>query len=95
MGEPGSGGSLPPAPPRPPVPLGGGRVAGAGAAVPGAVGVAGQAAVGTGFPIHVAAVQGQVGHPYGRGHVQLLLLGGTKRTGEMLSRPHPARSPPE
>lgn len=63
------------------IPLGGGGVAGAGAAVPGAVGVPGQAAVGTGFPVHVTAVQRQVRHAHGRGHVQLLLLG-TRRAGE-------------
>lgn len=75
-----AGGSLPaPLPPHP-VPLGGGGVAGAGAAIPGTVGIPGEAAVGTGLPVHITAVQGQVGHAYSRGHIQLLLLG-TKRTG--------------
>lgn len=64
-------------------PLGGRRVAAAGLAVPGTVGVPRQAAVSAGFSVHVAAVQGQVGHSYSRGHVKLLLLGGQRGQGKM------------
>lgn len=42
-------------------PLGGRRVAGTGLAIPGTVGVPGQAAVSTGSPVSLAAVQAQVG----------------------------------
>lgn len=54
-------------------PLLGGGVAGAGLAVPGAVGVSGQAAVGAGLAVDVAAVQRQLGQSHRRRHVQLLL----------------------
>lgn len=37
---------------------------GAGAAVPGAVGISGEAAVGAGAPVDVAAMQGNLGHPF-------------------------------
>lgn len=59
-----------------PAPLGGCCVAGAGLAVPGAVGVPGKAAVGTGGPVCLAAVQAQVRDAHGGGHVQLLLRAG-------------------
>lgn len=56
------------------------RVSGAGLAVPGAVGVAGQAAVCTHLSVDVAAVERQVGHAEHRAHVQLLLPGKKPKT---------------
>ena len=55
-------------------PLGVGQVARAGGAVPGAVGVSGQAALGARLPVHTAAVEGHLGDARVRAHVQLLLL---------------------
>lgn len=49
------------------------KVARAGGAVPGAVGVSGQAALGAGFPVNVTAVQRQLGHPHHGTDVELLL----------------------
>lgn len=56
-------------------PLLGEQVWGAGLAVPGAVGIPGQAAVGAGFAVELAAVQGELEQPVGAAHKQLLLLG--------------------
>ena len=65
-------------------PLSVGQVARAGGAVPGAVGVPGQAAVGAGAAVHPAAVQGHLGQAAVRRHVQLLLhSGGRGRRAEL------------
>lgn len=55
------------------LPLGGGEVAGALGAVPGAVGVAGQAALGAGLPVDLTAVQRHLRDAQSRAEVQLLL----------------------
>jgi len=55
------------------------QVRGAGPPVPGAVGVPGQAAVGAGFAVELAAVQGELEQPVGAAHKQLLLLGQAER----------------
>lgn len=55
------------------LPLGGGKVSGTLGAVPGAVRVPGQAALGAGFPVHLAAVQGHLRDAQSRAQVQLLL----------------------
>lgn len=55
------------------LPLGVGHVAGAGVAIPGTVWVPGQAALGTGFAVGTAAVQGQLGQRCGRASVELVL----------------------
>lgn len=47
---------------------------GAGIAVPSTVRVSGEAAVGTGRPVNMTAVQGNLGDPFVRAHVQLLLF---------------------
>jgi hypothetical protein len=48
-------------------------VASAGGAVPGTVGVSGQAALSTGLPIRLTPVKPQLGHTHRRTHVQCLL----------------------
>lgn len=55
------------------LPLAGGEEPGAGLAVPGAVGVSGQAALGTVGPVQLAPLEAQLGHAHLAGHVQLLL----------------------
>lgn len=50
-----------------------GDVAGAGGAVPGAVGVPRQAALGARLPVRLAAVQPQHGHAHRGAHIQRLL----------------------
>lgn len=64
------------------LPLGSGKVSGTLGAVPGAVRVPGQAALGAGFPVHLAAVQGHLGDAQGRAQVQLLLKTGQKNRGK-------------
>lgn len=72
------------------LPLGGGKVSGTLGAVPGAVRVPGQAALGAGFPVHLAAVQGHLRDAQSRAQVQLLLQtqkpGGNFRA--LRARPH-------
>lgn len=55
------------------LPLGSGKVAGAGSPVPSAIGVPGQAALRAGFPVDVAAVQRKLGDSDRRADVDLLL----------------------
>lgn len=54
-------------------PLGGWKVSGALCAVPGAVRVSGQAALGAGFTVHLTTVQRHLGDTQSRAKVQLLL----------------------
>lgn len=55
------------------LPLCSGKVARAGGAVPGAVGVSGEAALGTGFPVNGTPVQGELCDPCGGAGIELLL----------------------
>lgn len=67
------------------LPLGGGKVSGTLGAVPGAVRVPGQAALGAGLPVHLAAVQGHLRDAQSRAQVQLLLQ--TQKTRRKLYSP--------
>lgn len=49
------------------------KIARAGGAVPGAVGVSGEAALRTGFPVNVTPVQGELRDPRGGADIELLL----------------------
>lgn len=55
------------------VPLSGREVSGTLRAIPGAVRITCEAALGASFAVHIAAVQGHLGYPDGGSEIELLL----------------------